>query len=504
MTSGPVALRPTFDDLKLHTSLSSRLLDAKVHVAGNATPRGFRRLRDAVTATRGQVDVGDEPGSDAYIADTGYRLIRTGALGLAQVDPTAAESGLVPVAAYAFVEQGNRAGDIVVAKDGPVGQVGLLHRPRRVDMLSSGFVRVRLPGESYFHAAVMKYGSFTDDIDLLTPRTSSYRHAGREVLLDALLPIPAAHAAAASRLSLLMLVLSRCEYAATTRIRGLVRVIDAALGTASTPLLGGPTSQSYRELVSTLRLDARRHTARSGPLGVHLDGLPHTTLAELESSGALTIRRAQNLQFDAIGFSDKQDEQSPGAYRLLEPNMIRRDMTTPVTRWLSCATRLAPLPDEAVLMSAEGSIGNVALFKSDPDVRTVGNIHMFVMQPQDVSTAERDAAWLAACLIWLREKGWLEAVSAGGQGGSLGKNYHGDVLLPALPDPVVRVLQRLLAGSSPPPSATDLATAPMEDLRRFAEIAHTMSTTWLDAVKRNAVAAIGSAISQAFPGTAAP
>lgn len=500
MTAG--RLRPTYLDLATHKTLSSAVLEARVHASGQALPTGYRSLRDAVSATGGSILIGDEPGSDAYNSDSPFRMIRTGALTESQMDPAFAQEGIVGVAQYAFVKQDLCQLDLVIAKDGPIGQVAMLAQDDLIEtMISSGLVRVRVPDQEFFHLGILKYGSYSEDVDILTPRTSSYRHAGRELILDIAVPDPAHFPDASNRLALLTELVLTCEAAAQAALHRVLELLDSVVPAQSVSA-NSAVKPTYADLLASGRLDARRHVARFGDLGRALDAVPHVSLRDLERSGVITIRRAQNLQVDAIGFSEKHDDERSGSYRLIEPNMIRRDMTIPRSRWLSCAKKLAVLPDDIVLMSAEGSVGNVTIFREEPGLRTVSNIHAFVIQAVDPLKREEIACWLVGALVWLREKGWLESVSAGGQGGSLGKNYHQDVVLPVLDPPTLAALSAVLVGDSSSPTAPSTEDLLDEEESVLRELIQCMPVTPVVAIehtRRAAERAIRDLIKAAWP-----
>jgi hypothetical protein len=492
-------LRPTFEDLLLHGTLSSAVLDAKVRSASRALPPGFRSLQDAIAQAGGTWIVGDEPGSDSYVDDASCRMIRTGALSDAQIDAGLAAEGIVKVASHAFTQQDLQPLDLLVAKDGPVGQVGLL-RSTDNTMISSGLIRLRLPGTEFFHLGILKYGSYRRDIETLTPQTSSYRHAGRDLPLSLPVPDPRAFPEASELLAALVELVAECEAAASARLQTILALFDERIGGAER-VSDAPARPSFADLLASGRLDAGRHGAIFGDLGKKLRACGFETLAELESSGRITIKRAQNLQVDAIGFSEKHDEPRPGAYRLIEPNMIRKDMTIPRSRWLSCATKLQTLPNHAVLLSAEGSVGNVTMFRTEDGQRTISNIHAFIIEPTKAVERESTAAWLVGSLVWLRERGWLNAVAAGGQGGSLNKNYHSDVLLPRLDAEAIEALRVLIIGVDGDSTAAPLSVERVaaDGVRTLLETVDQQSVLDLDLLRRHAEDRIRDLIASEWP-----
>jgi hypothetical protein len=491
----------TYSDLQREGVFSSRLLTARLHFASRASHPHLIPLSDVVTRLGGDWFVGGEPGTTALTLDSPYAFLRTGATSTFRASIRSIDDGGEAIHQFGYRAQHLASDDILIAKDGPVGQVAVLRwHDARSPMISSGLVRLRLPGKSWFYFALLRYGPFTSDIEVLTPGGATYRHAGLPLLLSARLPDPDHQPDLQMRLGLLARIVSDAEVQLDRRYRSGVQVLDQWAGTVGIDVRAPvASSRSVEHYVAAGRFDSTFHGAMSSPFAALVSRHSRTTLEGMVADGHVRRNRGQNLQLTAIGFSEKHDDFRPGSYRLIEPNFIGRDMSLPKSRWLWCPRPLATLTPGTVVMSSEGTVGNLAVLPPSVDREpTISNIHATIL---DWTGGDRDAhnAWLAFNLIYLREKGWLDAVSAGGQGGSLGFNYHGFVPLFDFDTGMAATLGDLISANSDAPGPAELVAMSPTELELVATSTTTQGIWGLDVVRGAAELALRQLIQTALP-----
>jgi hypothetical protein len=495
-----LSLSATYEDLRREGVFSPRLLAARLHHNSREFPATYEPLGQAIESCGGSQMIGDEPPGAAYNDTSECAVLKTGSLQQwrLSVDDLSPRTGHVPP--YAFSEQDLRAGDILIAKDGPVGQVGVLQWPGGGPvMISSGIVAIRLPVASLFYLAILKFGPFTSEIGLLAPTGSTYRHAGRELLLSSMVPKAGTKPDVEARLSSLSAIVLGCEREIRRRFHTVIARIDEWLGVSDEQLEPAHTVRSFAELSSAGRWDARYHVAAESELQRKVRRRSRFSLAELVDQGAIVRRREQNLQYTAIGNSAKHDDPRAGSYRLLEPNFIGLDFSVHRHRWLWCPRRLKTIEDGSVLMSAEGSIGLVTVFRIEADVRTVSNIHAISMRWTDAESSAVRNSLLAANLAYLRAKGLLDAYSVGGQGGSLSHRYHDLVPILDHDDELAAWCHTALAAGPPPASVDALKLASADDLNQMLLDTAAQSVARLDELRRNAGDAARETIAREYP-----
>lgn len=461
MTQPSPLVSTRFSEVVSQGVMSAALLHARAHVPTCNPGGNLQRLSDAVIATGGSVLVGDEPGTAAYGSNATSALIKTQALSasrLAVVDSLDASDLVLD---YAYKAQDLKAGDLLIAKDGPVGSVSRFewsdstHRP----MISSGVVRVRLPGADWFYYSILRFGPFRRYVELLTPSGATYMHAGQSLLLDGLVPRFGISTATEDRVALLGQLAVCAELSINRRYSEIMTEIDRYAGTSGLDVLA---SSSGAAPISTMkfhgRFDAGAHAALGSGFWTQVQKVGVRSLEDLVSSGEVKRHRGQNLQYTAIGFSEKYDDYSAGYYRLIEPGFIDRNLFVPTWRWLWCPRKLKCIDDGSVVFSAEGSIGNVGILYSPQGIPTVSNIHAIVLNSSDKKERERRNAWLVANIAFFRDKGWLDAISVGGQGGSLALKYHNLVPILSWDNVVSNAVATAIVRTGQCPSAAALGS----------------------------------------------
>ena len=491
----------TYSDLRREGVFSSRLLAARLHFASRTVHPHLISLADIAARLGGDYFVGDEPAAMAFTADSPYAFLRTSATSAYRASVMSIDDGGEAIHQFGYRARPLQSEDILIAKDGPVGQVAVLRwNDARAPMISSGLVRLRLPGHSWFYFALLRYGPFTSDIEVLTPGGATYRHAGLPRLLSARLPGPDFRPELQRRLATLARLLSDAEVRLRHKFRLGIQILDEWAGTTGVDVRTAfATSRPIDRYAAAGRFDSTFHSAMTSPLAALVGQRSANTLEDLVVNGYVRRNRGQNLQLTAIGFSSKHDDPRPGSYRLIEPNFIGRDMSLPRSRWLWCPRRLATLAPGTVVMSSEGTIGNLAVLPPTVGMEpTISNIHATILDWTGGDREEHNA-WLAFNLSYLREKGWLDAVSAGGQGGSLGFNYHRFVPVFEFNPTVAATLRDLIVIGSDAPGPADLAGMSVTDLEAVARRTESQGIWGLDTVRASADEALREVIRIELP-----
>ena len=142
--------------------------------------------------------------------------------------------------------------------------------------------------------------------------------------------------------------------------------------------------------------------------------------------------RGQNLQISQIGNSYYSKEAKGNFYRLFTNVEMQDNRTISEFRWLGNKNKLAVLPKNVVLLSADGTVGR-SLFVDDFD-NTITNIHPWIItaKQNDLPICER--IFLSMFLSYLRNIGYLDKIKDKANGGGL-KKQHLDkwILIPNFP-----------------------------------------------------------------------
>jgi type I restriction enzyme S subunit len=162
------------------------------------------------------------------------------------------------------------------------------------------------------------------------------------------------------------------------------------------------------------------------------------------------IGRGQNLQLSCIGQSVYSDTPKPNFYRLVAPTDISEYRTVEAFRYLGNKRELEVVKKGDVIFGAEGFGKGRCVILVDEQHRTISNIHGIIFHPKDGSMTR--GIFLGCFLGYLRKVGIVDAIGAGGSGGSLAIGYLDQVPFPRFADDVQERIARLYHSPNPPPA----------------------------------------------------
>ena len=161
------------------------------------------------------------------------------------------------------------------------------------------------------------------------------------------------------------------------------------------------------------------------------------------------IGRGQNLQVSCIGKSIYSDDPKANFYRLVAPTDISEYRTVRKFRYLGNKKELSLLKQGDVVFGAEGFGKGRVVILADEVQKTISNIHGIIFHPKDGNIVK--GIFLGCFLGYLRSIGLVDAIAAGGSGGSLAIGYFHHVPFPKFPDDKQADIARLYHNYVPPP-----------------------------------------------------
>jgi type I restriction enzyme S subunit len=164
------------------------------------------------------------------------------------------------------------------------------------------------------------------------------------------------------------------------------------------------------------------------------------------------IGRGQNLQISCIGKSIYSDDEKPNFYRLVAPTDISEYRTVRQFRYLGNKKALSLLKRGDVIFGAEGFCKGRVVILADGVFLTITNIHGIVFHHKDDNIV--NGIFLGCFLGYLRNIGLIDAIGAGGSGGSLAIGYFHHVPFPKFPDEKKTEIARLYHNPAPSPKGS--------------------------------------------------
>jgi len=299
-------------------------------------------------------------------------------------------------------------------------------------MISGGIVRLRFSEDvRYYVLGFMKHKFFKAQIELMTARGATIRHA-KTLWLDTLIPFPNQQNAdeVVEFVSLLVKSIIRKEAEIRKKYYKILDLIDAELKDNQTNKKFNYSLPTLKELTKVGRLDTGLYSKGFKKILFEIENYK-TGASTLEKLG-FKPRRGPNLAVSVIGKSIYSENPKTNFYTLIEPMDITDHMTIRRVRWLGNKTKIPYLRKGDILFGAEGNIGKVYIFCEEID-NTITNYHGMTINTEEVDLTEN--IFIGCFLSFLKEKGIFDKISVGGQGGSVGKEKLLTLKIPNFPRP---------------------------------------------------------------------
>lgn len=376
---------------------------------------------------------GLEVGSSAYTNRSNFYFIRTKALQSPYFLPVLEDTECaVPILPLFFKNFKLCKGDILLAKDANIGDASYVFEDLPGYMISGGIVRLRFhESVRYYVLGFMKHEFFRSQLDLMTAKGATIRHA-KDLWLDALIPFPdQPNVDEVIRLvSLLVRAIIRKEMEIKKKYRMAMDLIEKELKESQKPYKYHWDFPTLEDLKKTGRLDAGIFCADYREKQFVIENYLHGTRSIFELG--FNFGRGQNLQVSQIGRSIYAVEHKPGFYKLVRPLSLSDWGTMTKYEYLGNAKKLQTLNRGDILFSAEGTIGRFCVFV-DVDDKIITNIHGITISKKDKKRDDIESIFLGLFLGYLRLTGILDYISVGGQGGSLAQKYWKYIKIPNFP-----------------------------------------------------------------------
>ncbi|SRR6266498_4652979 len=424
-------------ELLLPTEISIRHIISKKSLS----PSNFATI-DIINHSRNKIsyflnkdypfEQGVEPGSFAYVKKSQISFIRNSCIdsfNFSNIEPK--EIFLNPK--YEF-ENSITSNDVLMCKDANIGDACLFITEKNHNYLfSSGVVKLNFSSNllKYYVFAFLRDRYFLSQLDLLTPKGSTLRHAG-DRFLDCI--IPAITRKEENLLSVFEALIKNIAYAERYSFKNLERsnkIIEEEIFINDLESKDSHIS----DLKTSMRIDAGYFSDLVKTIEYNIRNYKFGSLT-LESFG-FSLKRGPNLQKRDLGRSIKSEFYKPNYHLLVYPSDISDYGYILREEYIGARNPVWYLKRGDILFSAEGTVGKVFVI-CDEDMKFITNIHGILISPLDVSPDLYKSIFLGQYLHYLRSKGYFGKISVGGQGGSFAVNYWKDFFIPNISQEVMK------------------------------------------------------------------
>lgn len=385
-------------------------------------------VKDFLERPLNRTDLGTEVGSLSYIDKSPCRFVRTKALQEYSFLLNINQETALPIMPSDFISKDLKAGDILISKDSNIGEVVVLEKDYPNYMLSGAIYRLPVKKEwKYYLLAFIKHDVFREQIDFMVPPGSTIRHA-KTIFLDCKIPLPHQNDSNVVRfISILTKAIVEKESIIHDRYRKIIESIEKELEENQLENEFIYKLPKVSELKKLNRLDAAMYTEYFCREIFKIKNYKHG-YCDIEEMGFI-LSRGQNLQVSNIGESIYSNEYHKNFYKLVLPKYISIYGTINVESYLGNRNKLKTLKVGDLIFGAEASGRSFVVI--DEYENTITNIHGLTFQQKEHDPIK--AIYIKCFLDYLLNKGMIELLSVGGNGGSLAEKYWPLIPFPKFP-----------------------------------------------------------------------
>lgn len=128
-------------------------------------------------------------GSINYIIDSHKFFIKTRALQSHSFIPIINKETITPIRPQVFKNYNLKENDIIISKDSNIGETIMLDEDMQDYMLSGALYKLPVDKNKHYLFAFLKHPYFLKQLDIMTPKGATIRHAGKR-FLDCKIPLP--------------------------------------------------------------------------------------------------------------------------------------------------------------------------------------------------------------------------------------------------------------------------------------------------------------------------
>jgi len=329
--------------------------------------------------------------------------------------------------------------DVLLCKDANIGESCLfINYENSVYTHSSGVLRLNFKSDAFkfYCLAFLKDDYFLQQLDSMTPRGSTMRHAG-EKFLDCLIPLPLQESdwlfAAFDQLTK---NIAYSEYWCHRKTVQTNELIDKELMIHNVEY----EYPTIDQIVAAKRLDAALYSPEVHALFLNIQQYPwgHSSLQEV----GFELKRGPNLAKRDLGRSIQSSKYKKNFNVLIYPSDISDAGYVLRSSYIGARNPIWFLGISDILFAAEGTVGKTFII-CDQNMRFTTNFHGTIISPIEAKTPIERSIFLGQFLSYLRVKGIFSRLAVGGQGGSFAIGYWDTIRIPNFPDDVVSQIASL-------------------------------------------------------------
>ncbi|MBS5508075.1 MAG: hypothetical protein KHX31_05505 [Akkermansia sp.] len=381
---------------------------------------------------------GIEPGTFAYVEQSNINFIRNSCITKDNIK-WREDKAIFLNPNYDFENQLGSA-DILLCKDANIGDscYFVSENPDCKYVFSSGMVKLNFKkeAEKYFVLAFLRDNYFRLQLESLTPKGATIRHAN-DKFMKCMIPVLKQNEEwIIAAMEGLIKNIAHCEKICANKLNEACRLIDEELFDINC----GYEKPSLSRLLAEERLDAGLYSENTYKTLKCVENYIYGS-ATLEDYG-YRIKRGPNLQKRDLGRSIQTNIYTKDYFTLIYPSDIAVGGYITKSVYLGASGPVWELGIGDILFSAEGSVGKTFAICS-AELKFTTNIHGMIIYPISKKIDLSRSILICLYLHYLKNKGVIDQITVGGQGGSLAVGYWDKIKIPYFPDSLIKKLTQL-------------------------------------------------------------
>lgn len=403
-------------------------------------------VKDFMSRKLARKDLGTEVGSSCYIDYSSKYFVKTKALQETSFVIEDDCSSIIPINPKAFVDMDLSENDLIISKDGNIGETVLLDKDYPNYMLSGALYKLPVKEEyKYYLFAFLKHPLFREQIDYITPKGATLRHC-KDLFLQCKIPMPNTDIERTIHyVSQLVIAIKQKEKFIKDRHKSIVNIIEKHL-LSNHKEKYSYSYPSFNELFEVGRMDMGMYseTYKRQMFLIENYSRGYSTIEEM----GFKLSRGQNLQVSNIGESVYSKEYHKGFYTLMLPMFLSKYGTCEKVEYLGNSRELKTLKRGDLIFGAEGFDKGRSIVIIEEQEKAITNIHGITIQQTEGHDLSK-AIFLKCFLDYMRLKGLIDSLAVGGNGGSLAQRYWRFVIVPNFPHNVKEEIINLYYSNIP-------------------------------------------------------
>lgn len=407
----------SYDKIKKYKNLSSSQLEAF-----NFKNKNIFKLSQLLYRNLQTSDNGIEVGSINYIKKSEKIFMKAKALQAYNYLPVINAETSEFIKPNCFVNMELLAGDIILSKDSNIGETCILDKDYSNVMLSNALYKLPIKKNKLYIFSFMKSSYFKKQLDILSPRGATIRHAGKR-FLDCYIPFPNSTEVInfIECLTKSIIDIEKNIYIKNDKI---LNYFDNNLKDNCIIKKNCITALHFSEVKNIGRLDVGIFSESYKKINYYIENYRYG-YRNLEELG-YKISRGQNLQISNIGKSIyTKNKINEDYYQLILSNSITDYMSFRTEEYLGSKKKLKEIEYGDIIFTCRGNLGRcfINCSESKKMITNIDNVHI-----SNKSSSIEEKITIGCYLHYLKHNNYLKNISIQGSGADSFTKYHFDMI----------------------------------------------------------------------------